>query len=219
MRVLANSIRSNRRLTQLLLDGNEEEGRITSLDPFVDILCNQSSINATFDSNHTLEALTYYSSCPENLAMLLKTNRNKSKWEVARLKILMTHFEGEFDLAPFGCMNLKVLAEVLGWLGKESEKREESLSAVYRLLKNFPHLCGFPSKKKMLMLQQAEEIISLKARVNTLEAEIVQLKRENEPQKEEEIFSLKAGVEAENAQLKRENEHLRAANKRAKHEE
>jgi len=204
IRLIANSIQNNYILKNLYVEGNEKQtqDQEISLEPFVDVLCNRSSINATFDSNHTLQNLTEYCSFPssKNLKMLLKANQINNKWKTAREKIFMAHFEGPFDLAPFGNMDVKILVEVIGWLGKDNILGQRNASAVYRLLQNFPHLCGFPSRAKMLRLQQAEEIVSLKTRNQTLEAE-----------KEEMISRIE--------QLERETEDLKSPNKRSKCEE
>lgn len=67
------------------------------------LLCNSSSTMDTYNSHHMLQDLTddYYNhvmNLPDKLVSLLELNRNKDKVEVARQKILQTHFSsGEYE--------------------------------------------------------------------------------------------------------------------------
>jgi hypothetical protein len=78
------------------------------------ILCNNQSILSTFHSNHTLEKIFIkdekyndYDDDPEywlpkDVVSLLRINRDNSKNQAARLKIIHTHFSGhEIIMEPF----------------------------------------------------------------------------------------------------------------------
>jgi hypothetical protein len=63
---------------------------------FSRMLCNTSSISSTYNSNHTLEKLCredFNSALPANIMSLLRINRESSKIQAARIKIINTHFE------------------------------------------------------------------------------------------------------------------------------
>mmetsp|Transcript_32331 Transcript_32331/g.47818 ORF Transcript_32331/g.47818 Transcript_32331/m.47818 type:complete len:417 (+) Transcript_32331:90-1340(+) len=143
IRIIAGSIQSNSRLKTLRVDGNETGGKETSVDVFANLLCDRSSINATCASNHTLQKVTGCDGFPSSkiLERLLQVNQMENKIKSAREKIFMFHLEGEFDLAPFERMDLKVVVEVMGWLGKDCILRQRNMSAFYRLLRKFPRQC------------------------------------------------------------------------------
>ena len=78
----------------------------------------------TFCSNHTLQELSGYydyseNRLPEDLSSLLQLNRENSKSQSARLKIIKTHFSGDnINLQPFADMKLKVVPHVIAWMGR-----------------------------------------------------------------------------------------------------
>jgi len=87
------------------------------------ILCNSSSIDATFRSNHTLQIVSmdvindnYRSAVVPQLADMLQLNGNNDKFEVSRQKILRCHFH-EYDTQEFVDMELEVLPHALAWCG------------------------------------------------------------------------------------------------------
>ena len=78
------------------------------------ILCNRSSVDATFMSNHTLQIVSVYiqhrhvyqsAVLPSHLKDMLQLNGNDNKFEVSRQKILQCHF----DETEFVKMELEVL--------------------------------------------------------------------------------------------------------------
>ena len=107
-------------------------------------LCNKSSINATFNSNHTLQRLVGpdYSATidddsipllPSDLQALLQLNRGNIKAEAARRKILAVHF-GDFNIEPF--VELKVLPHAIAWMAKD----EYGMSLLYQFVRRNAHL-------------------------------------------------------------------------------
>ncbi|KAL9186789.1 hypothetical protein ACHAXT_010509 [Thalassiosira profunda] len=97
-------------------------------EPLAMVLCNRTSIAATFNSNHTLQRLTrkgcrYYSSeewrLPSDLRNSLIINRENGPVEAARRKILDVHFGGEFSMDPFLEMDLKVVPRLVSWMARD----------------------------------------------------------------------------------------------------
>ena len=89
------------------------------------VLCNESSIIATYQSNHTLDDLgeggeshLHDNYLPEDINSLLRVNRENGKHQAARLKIIRTHFSGvNINLEPFLDMGLKMLPHAVAWMG------------------------------------------------------------------------------------------------------
>jgi hypothetical protein len=66
------------------------------------VLCNKSSIDAAYSSNHTLQSLKGSQSThtPNELRSLLFFNQNANKRVAAIEKILYSHMLDDFDFAP-----------------------------------------------------------------------------------------------------------------------
>jgi Ran GTPase-activating protein (RanGAP) involved in mRNA processing and transport len=140
----AEALSTNNRLRELYF-ATGEINSVTS-DGYVAmtrILCNNSSILSTFNSNHTLEIL--HCNCtplPEDLRSLLLLNRKKNSSRAARLKIVKTHLSGhEINMQPFMDMNLSVRPHAIAWMAKN--KRH-----FYRLLRAMPSLLEQVGSKK-----------------------------------------------------------------------
>ena len=110
-------------------------------------LCDGSSINATFGSNHTLERIWMYSddwqraALPPPLADALQLNRNGNKLEVARQKILRYH-DNEDSIQEFVDMEWQVLPHAMAWIGRD----DTGLSLLYRFVQGMPDLFDRGSK-------------------------------------------------------------------------
>jgi hypothetical protein len=129
----ANALRHNNKLKELFLDANwgfeedeEEDVTIINWDALSNLLCNESSINATFSSNHILQCVVDpdsdeadESQLPNDLVTLLRLNRENNPTEAARRKILKVHFSGNFNMQPFINMDLKVLPHAVAWMAKD----------------------------------------------------------------------------------------------------
>jgi hypothetical protein len=83
------------------------------------LLCDTTSVNATFLSNHSLSYLGDEIDENETIGYLLQLNCRNDKKEVATIKILKCH--NDFDMLPFFQWEFKVLPLVLGWLERASE--------------------------------------------------------------------------------------------------
>jgi hypothetical protein len=144
--IFANALTRNRKLKTLNLHSNE----ITSegWSAFSRVLCNTSSINNTFLSNHTLENLSYeFDTMPADVRSLLALNRsNQSKKQVAIKKILKHH--RHFDMQPFFEWDLKVLPIAVDWFDRarfvydnnEAGIGNHKLGAIYQFIRAMPEV-------------------------------------------------------------------------------
>lgn len=100
-------------------------------------LCDKSSLINTFHSNHTLQSFCYSDPSPNfrnsDLFSLLGMNKSKNKAEVARKKILTTHFGDDGAcvriIAP---MATHTLPTALSWIGRDRSE----YSIMYLLLRS-----------------------------------------------------------------------------------
>ena len=150
---------NNKCLKELYLDGNIANDEIitafsnalgyndklqvlnlgSSNDPITDVgstalsraLCDTSSINATFDSNHTLESISCYT---KGIHHLLRMNRNDF---AAHLKIIRYHFDDGNDIQEIVNMEWQLMPRALAWIGQSDHM---GLSLLYRLVKSVPYL-------------------------------------------------------------------------------
>ena len=121
--VLASSLRNNHQLRRLYLGSNQIDPDILS-DVFSRLLCDASSINNTYSSNHTLSKISN-GVLSERLQSLLNMNEDKNKRLVAIEKIFQHHTN--IDMRPlFGWdlndeHTLKSLPCVVGWFERAFE--------------------------------------------------------------------------------------------------
>ena len=120
MRVYWNlpSLVNNCTLTNLGVHANSitEEG---SIKAFSKLLCDTTSINSTFQSNHTLSNLGRLGTSGASQSLLdLNLDRSNNKKEAAIIKILQHH--NDFDMTPFFEWEFKVLPLVINWHEKAS---------------------------------------------------------------------------------------------------
>jgi len=113
----------NNKLRELVLTHNPIDINVS--DAFSRLLCNTSSINQTYFSNHTLSQLFLPEhDNPNHLNYLLKLNRENESY-VAMRKILRYH--SKIDIEPFfgwdaeGEWTLKGLPYVVAWFDKAQE--------------------------------------------------------------------------------------------------
>lgn len=141
--ILANALTSNRKLKTLRLECNDfTEG----WSGFSKVLCDTSSINNTFHSNHTLECLASVEpNMPADVRSLLELNRSSDdKKQVAMKKILKHH--QHFDMQPFFEWDLKVLPTAMSWFERaqsiyennEAGIDKQKLSAMYQFIRAMP---------------------------------------------------------------------------------
>ena len=141
----ANTLTHNSNLKELLFDEDldqEYDGEIaiTNWGAFPNVLCNKSSILATFNSNHTLQRVLHLP-CERLIDQvdesqlqrtLLQLNRENTPTEAARRKILKMHFSGTFSMQPFIDMDSKALPYAVAWMARD----EYGFSLLYQFVRN-----------------------------------------------------------------------------------
>eukprot|EP00956_Cyclotella_meneghiniana_P039118 scaffold165819_cov36-Cyclotella_meneghiniana.AAC.2 len=155
--IILDGLAGNTTLKKLLMTNDDLE-----TSKFERLLCNTSSIEGIHNSNHTLEDVTFsglsisflrhsprfYSPLGRDLDVApfvrecLELNKDTNKDKVIRTKIARYYFCGEFDIAPFVNMNVKLLPQVMAMIEGDAISRHD---AIYRLLKSIPDLCTFSS--------------------------------------------------------------------------
>lgn len=159
---IANGLKNNDKLEGLYLDENDDV-TLKGYNSFRHVMCDTSSLNATYLSNHTLCMIATFGRVkvagnmlyddegiiPRNLLTLIELNgRTHDKRVVKREKILRYHLEGEFNMEPFavdaeeGAMTLKVVPHLLSWVGRSKDCR--SVSAMYRFVQQMPATYATP---------------------------------------------------------------------------
>ena len=145
----ASLLTSNHKLQVLDMNNNPS---ITAVgwEALPTLLCDPSSVNATFLSNHALQYIAEDTNTNANaiLEPLLGLNARNDKKEVATIKILQSH--DDFDMLPFFEWEFKVLPLILGWLERASAYRmprgfepnvdERKLSTIYQFVRGMPVL-------------------------------------------------------------------------------
>ena len=158
-RVFSNALANNSTLKRLDLDycGITPEG----WKHFKKLICDTSSVNNTYLSNHTLQYLgdehdldsedEHYEDRELDVNITdtlyyLEHNENENKHLVAISKILKNHTH--FDMQPFFEWEFKVLPIMIRWfkkaatckIGFEAKINKMKLSVVYDFIKEFPML-------------------------------------------------------------------------------
>lgn len=140
---------NNKSLNTLQLGDNcSDNDAMTTLgwSALSNVLCNKSSIESIYNSNHTVEKVIWKDVekyLPSDLVSHLRLNRNEDKAEVARQKILRYHFaNGVSNVEDFVGMQIKVLPRAISWIGRDVD----GLSLLYNLLQSMPTLLDFDSK-------------------------------------------------------------------------
>ena len=171
--IIANSLANNTNLKRLIL-GHNPIDQSSLLEVLSKAVCNTTSINSTYSSNHTLEDkdMNYTGA---HLASVLRMNNSANKSHVAIKKILQYH--PFIDMEPLfnldGENNLKALPYAVDWFERAKiavaeERRgyyynvdqnmisaihidQRKLSAIYQFARAMP-LLFVPSLPDMLLL-------------------------------------------------------------------
>ena len=146
---IANGLSNNNKLKELDLLFNHRIDESVCAPLFSNLLCNASTINDTYSSNHTLQKLSISGS-----EQLLKLNEGTNKSHVAIKKILLYH--SDIDMTPlYGWdkedeKSLKSLPYVIDWFGRVKEVGGEKgsgivedtsprkLSAIFQFARDMP---------------------------------------------------------------------------------
>ena len=117
------------------------------------LVCNKTSIMDTYTSNHTLHDISY--TIPnDRLESYLKLNQNEDKVEVARQKILQTHFSSKTpNIQELLDMELVLMPTVIAWIGRPAHVGRRGvnvsgLSLMYNLMRRLPDLFDSSPQKK-----------------------------------------------------------------------
>jgi Ran GTPase-activating protein (RanGAP) involved in mRNA processing and transport len=140
----ADMLANNSTLTTLHIGGDEITDR--SWAALSHALCNKSSIENTFSSNHTLHTLEksddVRAEIPEDLSMLLRLNKNLDKASVRRQKILIHHFHETVrgtvvkGIPKINGMSRSTLPSALEWMGRDAL----GFSVMYKVVRGIPTL-------------------------------------------------------------------------------
>ena len=180
MRILAEALRRNDRLSYLGLSDNEaitESGWEHALK----LVCDTSSAEGTFRSNHTLRIVPD-DKVDTELARLIGINGELTRSiSPGRQKVWKVHFDGRrFDLQELLQMDARLMPRVLGWFACDDNCNSPRMrfEKLYRVVRswNIPELFGFPSPERVRM---GSRVADLESSVKRLRAEVEQLKAEN----------------------------------------
>ncbi len=109
-KALARGLAHNTSLKRLHLVGDSDDtAPLAQWPAFSNALCDPSSVNSTYRSNHTIQRIIF---CPEDIDLYLRLNKQHPK-HAARCKILMMHTH--IDMGPFLQWDLKLLPVALTW--------------------------------------------------------------------------------------------------------
>ena len=162
--IFANALRSNYKLKILNLSGNgiEEQPQTQNVEsdwldgwaPLSKLLCDTSSVNNTYLSNHTLENLGMRDVSADVRSYLTLNASSENKRKIAMTKILCHN--SHINMQPFFGWELKVLPLVITWLEKANACATEfdvqiskmKLSCMYDFVREFPMLYIEPVTRK-----------------------------------------------------------------------
>jgi len=119
----ADVLANNTSLNTLSFGGREVTGR--GWTAFFHALCDKSSIDSTFSSNHSLHDIEAINGLrediPDDLSSLLNMNRNQDKAAVARQKVLEQHFSSSSaTIEVFVGMSASALPRAIEWIGRDN---------------------------------------------------------------------------------------------------
>jgi hypothetical protein len=116
-------------------------------------VCNSSSIQGTYNSNHILSEFSLEGDGPRwplpiDLASALQINGENRVSQAVRLKIIRTHFSGRnINTTPFTVMELKVLPTAISWMGQDFGTSEIS-DLLFASVRSLPSLCDTKNRCK-----------------------------------------------------------------------
>jgi len=168
--VFATALVNNSTLKTLSLSNSRIGITSEGWTPFSKLLCDTSSVNNTYLSNHTL---TYFGSIegePRVVSTSLVFNNMEDKRKVAIIKIIQHH--SHFKMQPFFEWELKVLPIMINWFTKAAtislpvsntpvyhpdKINKLRLSVIYDFIKAFPMLYIEPMTKQEIAKYTAME--------------------------------------------------------------
>ena len=155
----ANMLDNNTSLNTLSIGGREVTDR--SWVALSRVVCDKSTIESTYLSNHTLNKIEKLDgrdlvreAIPDELASYLTLNKHPGKAAVARQKILAYHFPAESaNIQVFDGMSVLMLPHAIEWIGRDGL----GISLMYKVAQGIPSLV----KSKILHVNGKRKNISL----------------------------------------------------------
>jgi len=141
--VLLNVLANDKTIKTLLVHPNSSISDI-GWQALADFLCDKTSLNSIYTSNHTLRQFyeDFYDppKAKDHLKSLLKLNQNDNKQEVARQKLIRYYFSNDdgsvVKVEEFVDMELDVLPQAIAWAGRD----DTGHSLLYKLFQTMPTL-------------------------------------------------------------------------------
>jgi hypothetical protein len=116
--VFAEALINNSTLQTFIIDRGYT---VSDWEPFSKLLCDTSSPNNTYLSNHTLQNVGTVVRLPSDIQSYLELNKSENKGQVAIKKILQHH--PQFNMKPFFEWEFKVLPIMINWVEKATATR------------------------------------------------------------------------------------------------
>ena len=140
----ANSIVGNSRLETLYLENYQSRATYIGVNVLIQVLCNASSIESIYTSNHTLKNIGGRIG-DFDLSPYLDLNKLESKEAVVRQKIIQYYFmNGYKNKEEFLDMELNMIPHVIAWMGMD----DFGLSLLYNFTHSMPSLFDSESMKE-----------------------------------------------------------------------
>jgi hypothetical protein len=141
---LAEGLRGNKTLKELRFSPDEAGITAVGWSAFSRLLCDASTINNTYLSNHTLAKIGKYETegTPQYILDYLALNKSISTdAAMCKSKILRSH--SDLDMGPFFEWKLKFLPMVISWFEKARSDgirviESRDLSALYKFVRGMP---------------------------------------------------------------------------------
>jgi len=157
----ARALEQNKTLKLLSLYDSHDDGNALTAERGWNavsvLLCNKTSIMDTYNSNHTLKEVSIYDDTPDDTESYMDLNKIKDKAEVARQKILQTHFSTEdldsSKLQVLLDMELEMMPAAIEWIGRPTNddwfgRSVSGLSLLYNVTRRMPDLFDSTAQKK-----------------------------------------------------------------------
>ena len=132
----ANALVNNTETKTLQLGYTGSRVTLRGWKALASVLCNKSSIDSIYRSNHTLQDVGWINNRPDDLVSYLELNKNDNKFEVARQKIIQQHFlRGDnINIDEFLDMDVEVLPRAIAWIGRDATGQ----SLLFKLVQSMP---------------------------------------------------------------------------------
>ena len=144
----ANSLANYSTITDLMVEGNEDNITCRGWSAFETVLCNQLSIIDSYRSNHTLcnirngARFLNRTVLPGHLKDMLQLNRDHGRSQAAHMKIIMFHFSDCFNAQPLLDLDFDMndLPHVIAWICRNSDRdeRNEGFSLLLDFVRSMP---------------------------------------------------------------------------------